>query len=100
MTCLTTTAVCLAYGIDVRSGPPFPPWPFEPWQTEQFAAKIWAPAAAFGAAAPPGLAGLLLFGASPACSTAVPAPPAATGPIVPSSPKSQRLSPCEVPASE
>jgi hypothetical protein len=79
-----------ALGIEVRSGPPFPPWPVAPWHVEQFEAKISWPAAAFPADA-------LLLGVSPACSTPLPLPGAGAGPSPPSSAKSQRSSPCSDP---
>src|SRR6058998_632868 len=74
----------------VRSGPPFPPRPVAPWQDSQLFAKTIFPAAALAAeVAPP----------APACSIPPPLPGAAAGPSLPSSPKSHRLSPCEVAAS-
>src|SRR5438270_662579 len=94
VTCAMTTESCFADAIDVRSGPPLPPWPVEPWQVEQFDAKIDLPAAALPAAFV-----LFLFCVAPACSTPWPAPGAAAGPSLPSREKTQRLSPCGVAAS-
>ena len=45
-TCETTLFWFFALGIDVRSGPPLPPWPLAPWQETQLSAKTVLPAAA------------------------------------------------------
>src|SRR5262249_51221997 len=93
VTWFTTTSICLAEGIFVRSGPPFPPCPVAPWQLEQLSAKIDLPAAA----EPAPVLGVVSVGFgsfSPACSTPLPEPGACGGPIVPSRLKIQRLSPC------
>src|SRR6476646_9661375 len=97
VTCLITDATCFAAGRFVRSGPPLPPVPAEPWHVAQLSAKTALPAAAVAVAPappppPPVFGGV--FPVSPACSTPEPAPGAATWFSWPSSEKSQRLSPC------
>src|SRR3954469_19148878 len=109
-TCCSTFAGSEAAGSDVRSGPPLPPVPLAPWQTEQLSAKTCWPASAAAAAPAPvvppagggggggGGGGVAVIGVSPAWAAASAAAPGFTGPSFPSSENSQRLSPWEVPA--
>ena len=55
----------VASGIVVRSGPPLPPVPLAPWQTEQLSANTCSPAAASPPAA--GVVEVVEVGSSPAC---------------------------------